>query len=248
MHKIKINIFLLISFCLLGIQENFANEKVVSKDTSDKVADDTIKKNDAESLGKIEAMMMGLGSDMYAERENSQASLLREENYELVLKIAADKFKRNIDPEIKIRLMEIIKYLVQEKVFTKEQGFLGVALNQELGELTSGDIKISGIVISQSLPDYPAIKHGIKAGDWIIKIDKITCDENFQTPQLIDYIALKKPGDIVNLILLSEGKKIKKSIQLAAKSEESIKKTLPDRKARFLEVWLNENIKLRTKN
>ncbi|PID59286.1 MAG: trypsin [Ignavibacteriae bacterium] len=105
------------------------------------------------------------------------------------------------------------------------RGYIGVSIGA-IDAATAKAIgldKPKGIMIQNIVPDGAASKKDIKAGDVILEIDG---KELMKPNELQSYIARKRAGDEVELIIYRDGKQIKRSVELKGietDSEEVVK-------------------------
>lgn len=96
----------------------------------------------------------------------------------------------------------------EKKEAQEEHGFLGV---------TPGEEKDGGISVQDVVPDGPADKAGIKAGDTIIKFD----DKEVKDPEKMrDLIGSMKPGQTVNVTIKRDNKEMKLKVTLGKRPQD----------------------------
>lgn len=86
-----------------------------------------------------------------------------------------------------------------------QRAYLGVTITEVTDELAARDgiDELSGVYVTDVLPEGAANKAGIQAGDIILSINDITVDNK---SQLIGVIAQYRPGDKVNVKIRREDK------------------------------------------
>lgn len=86
-----------------------------------------------------------------------------------------------------------------------QRAYLGVTITEVTDELAARDgiDELSGVYVTDVLPEGAAKKAGIQAGDIILSINDITVDNK---SQLIGVIAQYRPGDKVNVKIRREDK------------------------------------------
>ncbi|MDI6779145.1 MAG: Do family serine endopeptidase [Bacteroidota bacterium] len=115
--------------------------------------------------------------------------------------------------------INIAKYVAQDLIeFGKvRRGYLGVQI-RAIDETDAKAFKLektTGVLINNVIKDGAAEKAGLKAGDIILEID----GKEMKAPnQVQSYIATKHPGDVVEIKLNRDGKKIEKKVKLAART------------------------------
>ena len=108
------------------------------------------------------------------------------------------------DPEVRFRIRQILKELVDRQVFIEHKGFLGVQLQQRPANKTVDGRTVTPILISQVLPGHAAIRNGVRMGEEIVSVDGKYCDKKeFTLPKFIAYIQSRGPGTLVQLRLLA---------------------------------------------
>lgn len=120
------------------------------------------------------------------------------------------------------------------KYGTVQRAYLGVAvreLNSQLSDQLNLDFS-KGVYVDSLTPDGSAMASGIKKHDIITRIDG---KEVQSTPQLLDRIARKRPGDVTTVTVLRNGKEkeievtllnLEGSTKVVEKEETDILKTL----------------------
>lgn len=93
--------------------------------------------------------------------------------------------------------------------------FLGVTLD-EAGAFFGGADNVSGVKISEVLPDSPAAGAGLQKGDVLKKFDDQVL---VNPPQLTALVRARKEGDTVTLTFEREGKEQTAEVALTAKEE-----------------------------
>lgn len=97
-----------------------------------------------------------------------------------------------------------------------DRGFIGVTIRSldEVMAKSLGLDKVEGVLVNDVMPNSGAKEAGIQPGDVILKIDdtKVTASNELQ-----NYVAKKRAGDKVTLLILRDGKKLTKKITLKAR-------------------------------
>ena len=93
------------------------------------------------------------------------------------------------------------------------RGYLGVSVSDLTPRAAEafGLDTTNGAMVNQVQPDQPAEKAGIEHGDVILEVDG---NEVANTRELIDYVSNKGPDAKVELEILRNGKRLKKSVDL----------------------------------
>ena len=100
-----------------------------------------------------------------------------------------------------------------------DRGYIGVQIRtiDEVQAKSVGLDKVEGVMVNDVLKDSPAEKAGIESGDVILELDgKAVKTSN----ELQSRIVMRKSGDVVNVSIWRDGKKINKSVKLQAREEE----------------------------
>jgi serine protease Do len=97
-----------------------------------------------------------------------------------------------------------------------DEGYLGIYMEQMTASVANqiGYTGKGGIAIEEVLPNSPADKAGVQPGDVILEVDGRPMND---PTALHNYIAGKKPGDIVRIDLWSQGVKKFVAIKLGEK-------------------------------
>ena len=100
------------------------------------------------------------------------------------------------------------------------RGYLGIGVNDVTDRAAEafGLESTDGALVSNVIPDLPADRGGLEAGDIILTVDghKVT-----NTRELIDYVSNQGPEATVVLGIQREGKQMEKTIQLAERPSET---------------------------
>lgn len=192
----------------------------------------------------VDALIDQLGAPKWRDREKAQSQLLTPDPdfSKAVVDRALQVLTTTQDPEMKIRLTDLLEVIVLRDSFKGEQGFLGVTLHPVIASLVPDGPIVHTVGIVEPLAGYPADKAGIKSGDRIIQIDNKICGPAFGVPDLVAYISSKSPGDIVVLQLWSNGIRTEKSVSLAARNVPS-DMSLEQRTELFFRSWLEDHLR-----
>ena len=99
------------------------------------------------------------------------------------------------------------------------RGYIGFRIKtvDEIEAKSSGLDKVEGAMVHEVIKDQAADKAGLEMGDIILEIDgKVLKTSN----ELQNQIVLHRAGDVVDLTIWRDGKKIHKSVKLLARDEE----------------------------
>jgi hypothetical protein len=100
-----------------------------------------------------------------------------------------------------------------DKAETAGEAFLGIMMRPLEGKAKEEVAGHQGVVVGDVLPDSPAAKAGIRAGDVIVDVGG-TVPESPE--QLSAHVRQYKPGASVKVILFREGKRLEKTVTLGA--------------------------------
>jgi C-terminal processing protease CtpA/Prc len=87
------------------------------------------------------------------------------------------------------------------------------------------------IEIISVMPDLPAEKGGVNAGDLILKVDAKTCNEKFQTTEIVKYISAMKPGTVITFFCSQTESRLQK--KLSSPKGLSCRMSRPSRSSRM---------------
>jgi S1-C subfamily serine protease len=125
----------------------------------------------------------------------------------------------------------LMKKLVMQRKYGKGKGFLGIQMSGVLLPAKPNEPRADrqAVQVDRVLPDTPAQKFGLRAGDLILRVDDVDLStareaalQNFdgfgaQLPTVTsfsDYIKSKQPGEEVNLHLLRDGEPLEIEVAL----------------------------------
>lgn len=169
--------------------------------------------------GKMQRLVSQLGDKKFARREAAQQELVKlgDANHEAVLAACVNAYAQVKDPEVKCRLRDAMRQLVETHVLKRPRGFLGIRMTGGQGQpfVIRGPIQMQGVVINGAMPapagpgipvmsvtdDSPASRAGLQAGDQILKIDEIDLVQQPSTAVFTTYVQAKNPGTTVKLVL-----------------------------------------------
>lgn len=112
---------------------------------------------------------------------------------------------------------------------TVERGLIGVQIQQITDELMEGlgRKNKNGALVTSVVPDKPAEKAGLRAGDIILNFDDKPIKDMRDLPRIV---ADTKVGSKVPIEVWRDGKKIKKTIKVALFNDEELAKNSPAEK------------------
>ncbi|HCE45943.1 MAG TPA: hypothetical protein DET40_20550 [Lentisphaeria bacterium] len=192
---------------------------------------------------QLSSCITGLSSEKFETREESQTRLLEtgKTQYDLVLRKSIEAYALNKDPEIRLRLKNVLRTLVTEKNFQKK-GFIGISMSNSPAVLKIGDITYNPIEIVNVISDMPADKSGFMTGDKILRIDDKTCNMNFNSNNVVEYISAKKPETKVTFLLQSGDNTVTKEVVITERPDLPNEPTAEQQKEDFFTKWFKENV------
>ena len=197
-------------------------------------------------LGKeIGRLIDELGAQKYAVREAAQKHLLQigDKNYGPVLDRSVRAYATSRDPEVKLRLHDIMARLVGAKLFDRPHGYLGV----QIAPATAVDAQpqpVSGISVLKPVEDGVAEKAGIQAGDLILKIDDLDLVKTPSTAEFINHVQTKRPGEKVKLVI-KRGEDVVGADIVLGELPKDVQADIYGDEARkqFFNTWLDDQLK-----
>lgn len=118
-------------------------------------------------------LLKGLSSDVFKERENSQAQLLlwaeqggKDEVFS-IYKLSKDL----TDPEVSLRCLNVLKQLSDRDYLSDGQGYLGIQMLEEMADLPGDENPRACIRITRVVQGSPAHLSGIRSGDLITALN-----------------------------------------------------------------------------
>ena len=159
----------------------------------------------AEGKGLPEAALGRLGHDDYQERLQAQEAL-REwgmQNFEPRSELLYEAYRQSKDPEVRLRMREVLRDLVIRQQPWDGEGYLGIRMNPGQLKDAHGELR-SVVVVAEVREGTAAEEAGLLAGDRILAIDRQTFKGDDARLPFGDYIKGKKPGDKVELTVRRE--------------------------------------------
>ncbi len=207
------------------------------------------------TVKQLEQLVAGLGAEAFDIRERSQAALDKyaKQYPELLQKTLVSPYLKSSDPEVRYRLGKVVYNAVSEEI--PHSGFLGILM---MGSQTvlDGRKVVGSIRISQVLPNTAAARAGLRMGDHIIQVDKMTFNTMPPQQQAVPainhpnldkfktYIGNQKEGSSVDLQVrrYDAGKQrdLKVRVNLGRRPADLVDKGEADRKERYFDQWLAE--------
>ena len=198
---------------------------------------------------KIPQPLIGnLGADGFAEREKAQLELSEWALKQPAAAIPELRQQAAIaeDPEIRARCQAILKEVVIARDYRGE-GYLGIAM-QEIEIKVPGDTKPRrGLTVTLLMEGTAADLGGLKVGDTIVGVDGQVWRDAGMKDAFPVYIRKIKPGSVIDVKLLQEGKVVAKRVTLGEKPVGVNPSTIEDLEAAnhaakelFFRRWLDK--------
>jgi len=162
----------------------------------------------APSADEIQRAITNLGHERFAQRQAAQQELLKmaDADHKAVLAACLPVYRQTSDPEVKMRLQEVMAAVVDKYLFRAPRGYLGVRLNR-VHVRGGGQLIIAGttvppgaVWVSQVLEDTAAQKAGLQPNDFIIAVDDKPWDSG--PDGFIEYVQSKRPGERLKLTVV----------------------------------------------
>jgi C-terminal processing protease CtpA/Prc len=190
-----------------------------------------------------------LGDEKYAVREAAETALvqLAATNHLAVLTECARNYRQTTDPEVRVRLFQVMETVVSEHLFRAPRAFLGIQMqNVFVGD--GGALVINGrsmppgaVWISRVVDESGAAKAGLQVNDFIIGVDtqKWTAGPTGFT----EYVQSKRPGDTLKLVVIrGETTNNIEAVLGDLPPAEQDRVYAEDRRQTFFEHWCQKNL------
>jgi predicted metalloprotease with PDZ domain len=188
-----------------------------------------------------------LGACRFAEREAAQARLveLAAGRHEAFLQRAVKEFVTTRDPEIRERLREVMRAVMERELFGRPQGFLGIRMGSVFVVMGDNAAEFkSQIQVVGLTEDSAAEKAGVQVGDVIIGMDGRPLAAEAPQQKFVEQIRSQPPGTEVRLQVVREGVTREIPVRLGAMPP-TVQAELypPDRKRALFEEWLDRAVR-----
>ena len=200
----------------------------------------------AAAPAEVKKALEGLGAETWQERAQARKDLQAwaGEHLDAFVELSVPELKTTDEPEVQKQLQSVLRDVVIEHLF-QEPAFLGIRMTQAYVPITVGQKQYHPIEVSQVLDGCAAKENGIQNGDKILQLDDKACKRpGFDMQGFIQYVSAKKPGDTVQLMLMTlENKVVIKNVTLGSRgdlAEDLATETKESRQDAFFQKWLQQ--------
>lgn len=196
--------------------------------------------SDAVLLGHIH----DLGAEGFRTRRDAQRTLetLGREHVDAVLKNCLSVYATNTDVEVQQRLDDIMFMLVDKEIFDAPKGFMGIRLSKTIlpGE---GDAIVHAIEANEIIDNTGAAEAGMQVGDLILSVNDKPVPPDPSTLAFTSYVQSMRPGTIIQLKILRDGKPKNMKMKLGERPREaSIYFRFQQSVEEFYDQWLQTEL------
>lgn len=150
-----------------------------------------------------------------AQRELSQWALEKREAGQDWL---FQEFETAAEPEVRIRLREVLKEVVVAEHQKGGPGYVGISMGDVEVAVPGEDGQKPGVSVTRVQPDTPASRAGLQAGDVVISVDRTRWKSDVAASFSFQQAIMKrKPGDTVQLEIVRGAELMKVPVTLAAR-------------------------------
>jgi C-terminal processing protease CtpA/Prc len=145
-----------------------------------------------------------LGSQQFRQRETAQAELLVWARGQAQGSVDAlyEKSSTTVDPEVRQRLMTVLRELIDDQYLKEGKGYIGIGLRSAVANVP-GEPKPRGLVhVTQIQPNSPGERAGLKVDDLIVSLNGEVWQDELANEAFSQKIAGMKPDDKVRLRVL----------------------------------------------
>lgn len=186
-----------------------------------------------------------LGAVAFRTRRDAQERLLTlgKQSPERVLAVCVAYYATREDVEVRARLEQIMQQLVDEHLFRRPRGFLGIHI-QRTEVVDDQDRAIPGVAVMQLTEGSAAAAAGMLPADLITQIGKLTIGNATTIEDFVKYIQSRPAGETLDVKVLREGKPLALAVKLGVLPEEMTAPLLTEGSGKaFYKNWLEARLK-----
>lgn len=173
----------------------------------------------AQAIELPAAMLEGLKSENFAERERAEAELLAwtRQQPDASMEALYQQSRTAQDPELRERCMSVLRELVTDDYLRNGVGYIGIRMNPntESVNVPGEDQPRFAIRLIQVEPDTPGHKAGLLGGDLLLGVNDTAWKQEDTSAEVSDKIKSLKAGTRVTLKLFRDGKIVEIPLVLA---------------------------------
>lgn len=153
-------------------------------------------------------IILDLGSPQFRQRETAQADLLALARVQPLtsLETLYKESSSSDDPEVRQRLMSVLRALIDEQYSRQGKGYIGIGLKPVVANVPGEPKPRSLINVTQVQPNSPGERAGLKVNDLIVSLNGSTWGDETSHEEFSRKIAEMKPDATVQLKVLRDQK------------------------------------------
>jgi S1-C subfamily serine protease len=157
-----------------------------------------------------------LSSAQFHKRESAQAKMLdwARQDPELAMSVLFKQSRVAIDPEARARCIEILKTLVGEEYMKEGEGYIGIALSDEIHNILGEPLPRNVIRVTEVRADTPGQKAGIQLNDLIVALESKGWQDAQGSVHFRERIRGMKPESSAALTIFRDGKLMELKVRL----------------------------------
>jgi predicted metalloprotease with PDZ domain len=148
------------------------------------------------------------------------------------------------DPEVRMRLREILTVVVTERLLPKSPGYLGVNIDMAQTTGPKGEA-VAAVLVTGVVGLSPADQGGLKQGDLLLAVDDFDIGKHPNLEAFIQHVRGRKPGEAMKVTLRRGAEFLNLEVKVGelppAEYAGDPEKVKADRQALF-EQWLRERV------
>jgi len=192
------------------------------------------------STQELKALMGGLRDVEFSKREQAMGQLWEWANGQETkeaLSILVGYWKIEDDPEVKVRLHQLLK----KRFLAKKRGFLGVRFAVRPGAIYQ-EKRVCALEIREVIPGESAERAGLKKDDLVLALNGKTFPNSSTSTDVNSRIGALNPGEEIKITIEREQKRMDILLFLGARAEKYEDDAL---RTRLFEKWLKEQLENR---